>query len=268
MKFIAQFFFKGLYYLLTDKSFRKFVVIALIYGIKKHVPTSKISINNFKINILHNKSFVWQYYEIYFKKYYNFLSSNKYPIIIDCGANLGLSILNFKEQYPNSKVYAFEADKDVFKVLSNNINSNLIEGITLVNKAVWHKNEIISFLPDGVDGGKVEQHSTNNSMHIEAIDFKEFLDQFDKIDFLKIDIEGAETDVIPHIESCFDRIDKVFVEFHSFKNSQQKIESVIGILSKHYRLYIDNPSFRNEPFFPSKKDNLMDLQLNIFAYKD
>jgi FkbM family methyltransferase len=268
MKFFIQFFFKGLYYFIVDKTFRSFFFKVIIYGTQDKKPNKAIRLGKHNVSILHYKSFVWQYYEIYFKKYYNFPSLNPSPIIIDCGANLGLSIINFKEQFPNSKVYGFEADPEVYKILEKNIESNSINGVTLFNKAVWVKDEMISFMPDGVDGGKIESESHTSANNIEAMDLNTFLQQFEKIDFLKIDIEGAETKVIPHIESCFNKIDRLFVEFHSFKGKNQDINEVIGVLSKYFRLYIDNPSFRNEPFFPSKKTYAMDLQLNIFAFKD
>ena len=267
MKFLVQIYLKGLYYFIVDKNFRKFFYLTILYGLSLKRKSNSININGNKLKVLDFKSFVWQFYEIYFKGYYTFKTLNSEPVIIDCGSNIGLSLLNFKAQYKNSKIYAFEADKNVFDVLQGNIQNNKLENINLFNQAVWVKNEKISFLPDGVDGGRIEGGLDTNNQ-VDAIDFNEFLKGFNKVDFLKMDIEGAETSVIPHIKEGLSKVDNLFIEFHSFDGQNQAFDKIITTLTDcGFRIYIDNVVFKNHPFINKKAKSNIDLQLNIFAYK-
>src|SRR5688572_20822569 len=55
-------------------------------------------------------SFVHSYSEIFKREIYRFTTVNNAPKIIDCGANIGLSVIYFKRLYPAAKIVAFEAD--------------------------------------------------------------------------------------------------------------------------------------------------------------
>src|SRR5436190_6322828 len=48
--------------------------------------------------------------EVFISNDYYFKSSPRQPVIIDCGANIGMSVLYFKKLYPQSKIIAFEAN--------------------------------------------------------------------------------------------------------------------------------------------------------------
>jgi len=213
------------------------------------------------------KSFIWQYYEIFFKGYYQFPCAKANPVIIDCGANIGISIIDFKRQYPLAEIHAFEPDDHIFNILSDNINNYSLKHVTLHNQAVWIKDEELSFESEGADGGKIS-HDSDQSKKVDAIDFARFLNRFEHVNFLKIDIEGAETKILPHIQGELYKVDNIFVEFHSFNDQAQHLNDVIQALSSNgHRIYIDNINFKNSPFINKKGKYRMDLQLNIFAYR-
>lgn len=267
MKFILQTFFKGLYYFLTDASFRTFVRLSIVYGSSKRYVAKTIRINKAKMTVADAKSFVWQYYEIFFKRYYTFQTSNPKPIIIDCGSNIGLSVLHFNQQYPNAEIHAFEADSMIANILNGNIKSNNISNVKVHNQAVWIKDEPIQFASEGADGGQISENNEGTST-IEGIDFARFLERFESIDFLKIDIEGAEALLLPHIANQLHKVKNLFVEFHSYNQQPQYLNEVISaITSAGHRLYIDNVAFKLAPYINQKGKYGMDLQLNIFAYK-
>ena len=43
------------------------------------------------------------------------------PLIIDCGANIGISVLEWKSRWPMARVICFEPDPDAFRLLEMNI---------------------------------------------------------------------------------------------------------------------------------------------------
>src|SRR5215203_998957 len=63
-------------------------------------------------------SFVASYSEIFKRGIYRFETQSDSPVIIDCGANIGLSVIYFKRLFPAARIIAFEADPSVFDVLS------------------------------------------------------------------------------------------------------------------------------------------------------
>ncbi|MDQ0640901.1 hypothetical protein QF042_004466 [Pedobacter sp. W3I1] len=90
-----------------------------------------------------------------------------------------------------------------------------------------------------------------------------------KIDFLKIDIEGAEYLVLKDIEDNLSNVENLFIEYHSSPDCKQTLSEILGILTKSgFRFYIkeawDNLPI---PFEHRLYKPFWDLQLNIFAFR-
>src|SRR4029077_12974091 len=75
-------------------------------------------------------------YDLYFKKrIFDFALGDRHPYVIDCGANIGVTVTWWKKRYPDAQVLAFEADPDIFRVLERNCGA--LPGVRLLNAAVW-----------------------------------------------------------------------------------------------------------------------------------
>lgn len=198
---------------------------------------------------------------------YKFISRSSKPIIIDCGANFGMAVRYFKKIYPEAEIHAFEADPDIFKYLEQNSAIARHQNVFLYNSAVWFEQSQLYFKSNKGAGGKlVENDSDSTTIKVDAIDMNKFLSKFDRIDFLKIDIEGAENDVIPHIKHQLSKVDNLFVEYHSFENKPQHLSDLLNVIEgAGFRYYIKEASFVSHPFVDEKINHGMDLQLNIFA---
>jgi len=216
-------------------------------------------------------SFAWQYLEIFKRQLYNFNTENTRPYIIDCGANIGVSILYFKKRYPSAMVVGFEPDKNVFTVLQNNIQNAKLKDVVLINKALWDKEEKINFIQEGADGGSItEYHSANNDLkvcEIEATSLRNFLNKM--VDFLKIDIEGSEAVVLKNCSDLLYHVKCIFIEYHSTLNKSQELDSILKILTDNgFRYNIESATLFNEmPFIGRKTINNYDNLLNIYAFK-
>jgi len=268
MKDFISFFFKGFFLFFTDRNFRIFLRLFFINAFKKGYTESNASANGLKIRTADMKSFVWQYYEIFFRNFYTFNTSSKQPVIYDCGANIGTSVLFFSLKYPQARIVAFEASPYIFGILESNIKKNNVTNATLHLNAVWIKDEIIEFSDEGADSGSVYSISDAKKIKVQAVDFLEIIKKEDKIDFLKIDIEGAENDLLPHIASQLDKVENIFIEYHSFNYKEQNLDAILMILKQHhFRYYIQHVNDRKKPFINIQKDKGMDMLLNIFAYK-
>lgn len=264
-----SYYFKGLYLFLTDSNFRTFTRLFFFYIGKKRYTNYTVSFNKFKISVVDMKSFIWQYQEIFMNQCYDFNTKSAKPVIYDCGANIGTSVLFFAQKHPNSIIKAFEPSPSVFEILKSNINKNNIKNVELYQNAVWMKDEELQFNDEGADNGSIQSLSTGKTVNVQALDFLEIINKEDKIDLIKIDIEGAENVLLPHIKSAFPKIEKIFIEYHSFPNEEQKLGELLLLLTQNnFRFYIRNERNRKIPFINLAKDKQMDMQLNIFAYKD
>ena len=88
------------------------------------------------------------------------------------------------------------------------------------------------------------------------------------VDLLKIDIEGAEYEVLKDCEDTLDNVENIFIEYHSWNNSPQKLSEILAILEKNnFRYYISSICGRSHPFINTGLDQNMDLQLNIFGVR-
>lgn len=211
-------------------------------------------------------SFLSTFRQIFDEKIYNFNAKTDQPYILDCGANIGLSVIYFKQLYPQSIIVAFEADKAIFETLKRNVESFGYKNVELINRAVWNSETDLNFTSDGGDGGRLSISEDKPSQVVKTIRLRDYLDR--KIDFLKLDIEGAETAVL---EDCADRLSNVeclFVEYHSFAEQPQSFHVLTEVLAQAgFRLHIQAPMPAPQPFIKTYPIMAMDMQLNIFAFR-
>ncbi len=204
--------------------------------------------------------------ELFIDEVYRFKSDKKTPLVIDCGSNIGLSIIYFKRLMPNAKVIGFEPDYEIYKILESNINQFGFKDVELHNKAVWKNSEPLFFKQNGNLGGHISTEKDCNIIQIRTQRLKDLLSQ--NVDFLKIDIEGAEFDILKDCEENLKNIDNIFVEYHSFHEKEQMIGELLLILKNAgFKIYIKEAWENMKNPFIEKKGPYFDLQLNIFGYR-
>ena len=89
-----------------------------------------------------------------------------------------------------------------------------------------------------------------------------------EVDMLKLDIEGAETEVLRDCAAELHCVKNLFVEYHSYLNQPQTIDEILGILkASGFRVYVESDQQLRQPFLWRPIQLGMDLRLNIFAYR-
>lgn len=212
-------------------------------------------------------SFLSGYKEIFKNEIYRFKANSDKPHILDCGANIGLSVIYFKKLYPKAVITAFEPDKAIFQILKQNMHAFSLNDVELIEKGVSDKLGSVDFFSDGADGGRIAQGDEKNLIKIETVRLADYLDK--PIDMLKIDIEGAELDVLRDCQPLLHNVANLFVEYHSFAKAEQNLSELLDIIkSAGFRYYISQSGTSvKSPFVNRKKDLGMDLQLNVFAFR-
>jgi FkbM family methyltransferase len=215
-------------------------------------------------------SFLGIYQELFIDNNYWFKTNSKNPLIIDCGSNIGLSVIYFKNQYPDCKIEAYEADPEICKTLENNIKAFNFNGVNIHPKAVWENEGHIEFMKEGGASGMIsnDNNGGENIVKIPTVRLRTILEKYDFIDFLKIDIEGAEYNVLKDCSNVIGRVQNLFVEYHSIINKEQNLGEILNILKKAgFRYHLTEAFTSSHPFIERNLMLDMDLLLNIYAYK-
>jgi len=132
-------------------------------------------------------SLLFMYSEILFEQAYDISGLSDKPHIVDCGGNIGISTIWFKQRYPNSTIEVFEADPAIAEVLQENVRSLKLKDVDVVSAAVGNTNGTVTFMPEGTLSGRVDSGSGR------TIDSVRLSDRITTtVDLLKIDIEGSE----------------------------------------------------------------------------
>ncbi len=163
----------------------------------------------------------------YLKKY----KINKDDIVIDAGAYDGVfTIVAAKLVGKNGKVIAFEPDAQNYKMLAANIKLNNLNNVILINKGLWSDSTILKFKNIGSGIASVNH---NGDISIPVVSLDEAIRQLriNRIDFIKMDIEGAELEALKGCENILQNNDvKLAIASYHIVNGKQtyiKLEKML-----------------------------------------
>lgn len=158
----------------------------------------------FPIALRNNTTDITVFYQVFLAKSYQIGVNETPSFILDCGANIGMSTVFFKNKFPQAKVVAIEPEQSNFDMLKR--NTKMYEDVHCMNAGIWNKstNIIIKDNDYGNWGFMVEEINYKNEDTLKAVSIDKIMEDFnvDQIDILKIDIEGSEREVF---EKNFDQ---------------------------------------------------------------
>jgi len=211
-----------------------------------------------------SSSYFFLHEAIFREEVYAFTATNTKPRIIDGGANIGLATIYFKRLFPDARITAFEADPVVAKVLQRNLEAQGMADIDIQQAALWSCDTELSFYAEGADGGRISL-SDETTIQIPAVALLQYLDQ--PVDFLKLDIEGAEFEVLKSCQNKLGMVNRAFIEYHSNADQPQTLPELLALLKEaDFRCFISTPSvFSPKPFVEINSYSGFDMVLNIFC---
>lgn len=140
-------------------------------------------------------------------------------VIVDAGANIGLTSIFYANKYPDAKIIALEPESSNFALLMKNVAP--YGNILAINKALWGDNTMLEILDPGLDKWgfqtrKHEKEETGGKEAVESITIDKLMHDtmLSHIDILKIDIEGAEKEVCESSNTWIDKVGMMAIELH------------------------------------------------------
>lgn len=164
------------------------------------------------------------------------------PVIVDIGCNIGLTIIDYKHLFKNSKVYGFELDKENYELAVANCSK--LKNVSINNLAVWVHSQGV-YYDSKVDS---DSYSINEEIrikeqknHVRSTTIKDIIHEnnIDLIHFLKMDIEGAEKYILMEEDiSWMDKVMALNIEIHDC--SELEINQILEkIRSKNFTAWKD-----------------------------
>lgn len=236
----------------------------------KHLPPNKLNSTIFLEHPTHFQNgpeFLYAIKEIFMEEIYKQTLPDNCKIL-DCGAHIGISALYYKKICPSAQIIAFEPDAQNYALLKKNVESHQLKNVTCLNEGVWTEDTTLQFIQDGNMGSKISTTLvSDNVINVKATRLKKYLDE--PIEFLKIDIEGAEYNVLTDIRNNLATVKKMFLEYHgTFEQSNELLEIFEIIRSAGFKFYIkEAANVFAQPFFRPEIKTEYDVQLNIFCFR-
>lgn len=140
-------------------------------------------------------------------------------LIIDGGANVGCASIFFASRFPQASIWAFEPERSNYNILERNCKR--FDNITAMNAAIWSSDTQVEIQnPDDEKWAfRVREASANGQSRVQALSIPSILKMTgaDRVDILKLDIEGAERDLFEgNVTQWIDRVGVIIVELHDW----------------------------------------------------
>lgn len=165
-------------------------------------------------------------------------------VFVDVGANIGSHTINAARLVGGAgSVFAFEADPDTYRLLSENIESNGLRNIVLGQTCVSDHVGALSFYkhPDSAKSSIVDR-GEKLSVTLPSDKLDNLIPANTKIDVLKVDVEGAELSVLRGARAIFQdqrRPSVVIIEVFDVRDNTDKSEGIRDVLEGYgYKFYL------------------------------
>ena len=199
----------------------------------------------------------YNYMEYFVQQKYGKWLNQPYKTVVDAGANVGVFSSYMLTYDLATKIIAIECDHKALKDLQVNFRHNTT--VTILPKALHTSPDPIVFYhsPDNpvisstLSPDRMQTHNAgilgNVTETVETITIQQLIEMYGEIDLLKIDIEGAEYDIILDADvSLFDKINNIFLECHFFEKDYK--ERYTAVIDKIRSLGYDVEEFKPNQF--------------------
>lgn len=218
------------FYNYYKKVFDRFGWPAIIFLLKSKLVADKlnrsvrgiahpVSLSNFDNDVM-------TLFQVFYGKEYQLPFQFKPEVIVDCGANIGLSAVWFANAYPDAKIIAVEPDPVNYSYLRK--NTSAYPNVVCLNNAVWTKKTMLQMVDPGPGNWSLQtKEASDQQGMVESVTLPEIMERFslNQIDLLKIDIEGAEKELLLSAsEEWLSRTKVLAIELHD--NLDPEIPSI------------------------------------------
>lgn len=194
-------------------------------------------------------------YEIFIKDPYDikkYVPKIKEPVIIDCGANIGLFSLFASFLFKDAKIYSFEPTNETFNLMKDILSENKINNVFIFNVALGSeiKNSTLLTSIEGLGTGNTLLETgrippgnvINQEVKIITIDYFVFQqEKLNKVDYIKIDTEGFEKEILKGAKETIKKFKPIIAcAAYYFSDDKEKIIEIVLKIRNDYQYYLNS----------------------------
>lgn len=201
---------------------------------------TRVRILSYDVRINKGTTPYYLYEDIFVNNVYRFEAQRPDPLILDCGSNIGMSVLYFKHIYPQSRIIAFEPDPTIFDYLRDNIETNGLSDVRAERVALAATSGTLILNSDGEVASHLSQYPTPNintiPFEVPAVRLSDYLTE--PVDFMKMNIEGAEWEVLSDTEPKLRLIREISIEYHRLPEVPCRLHDILDLLHRNGFTYV------------------------------
>lgn len=171
-----------------------------------------------------------QWQDLFVRRVLQFTAATDRPVVLDCGANVGLASLFVKSCYPRARVVAFEADPAIAAVCRRNLARNGAPDVEVIDAAAWTHDGRVGFHVEGGDAGAIV-HAVSSATDVRAVRLRDWIERA-PIDLLKLDIEGAEAAVLEDCADVLGHVRALVIDLHEFDPAARQSDRIFDVLRR------------------------------------
>ena len=213
---------------------------------------SVVTVDGLTLRVTDGVNAYMQYKDEFLLRNYGFAANRAAPVVIDGGANIGMFTLATLRDHPGARITAFEPDPAIRAMLEENLRANGARNVTIVDAALGGAEGEMTFTPDGRSGGMLG--GADGALRVRVLPLSRFLDG--EVDFLKLNIEGSELDVIQEAAAAgrLRRVRAMVIEYHGWASAPQRLGPLLQLLDANGFRYMlhdldDQTNPRTKPPF-------------------
>ncbi len=207
----------------------------------KQIPRNQPITTRLFGSVLHAYDYGVQAYlvsELFLQRIYDVGVLPEHPVIVDCGANIGIATFFFVHAYPGCNVLAFEPDPMAYELLERNVTENHWSGVETENMALDRTEGTLELYYDPNDFANVRtsgipERLTGTSREVRSVRLSSRIPAH--VDLLKIDVEGMEWAILDDLEQAdaLSRVDRLAIEYHHhLPEESDRLSEFLGRLEK------------------------------------
>jgi FkbM family methyltransferase len=176
----------------------------------------------FHVSVVDYLSFRDLFTELFVMREYEFKGDDE-PHIIDCGSNIGMSVLFFKKAFPRCEVLCFEPNPAAFECLQRNVAANNLDRVVLVEAAVGiEAGSATLYTAPSHEGSDLEASIVATMQPgrsliertVRRVRVSEYVDRH--VDLMKLDVQGGEGAVVEDLAASgkLGHVQRLIIEYH------------------------------------------------------
>jgi len=257
------------------KLFRDFLRIRIKASLNRWFHFKTEHFLSFTINLIDYETFFAIFRQIFVRQAYYSNTKNSAPFIVDCGGNIGMSLLYWKYLYPDASIIVFEPSKDVLPILKKTIDQNNLKDVILVPNALGGNSGTATMHPRGAAASgntlvssiakTARAKDLGDTYQVTVSKLSDYIQK--PIDILKIDIEGSEDIVFQELaqSKTLPTVQEIVLEYHHDpEKGLQRLLTILSICKKNnFAVQIFNEDLVFAPQRNIELENMYSLSMRI-----